>query len=513
MLQRVARLLVVLLALVTLALVVVWVVTNTEFGRERVRRFALDALSKSTHGIVKLGTIRGDLLTGATIAGISITDSAGRPFLKADSLSGRYTLGNLLRKRIAISDLVIYRPDIVIEKLPGERDWNYRRLWPASKPTPGDTIPGFGSWIRFDNARIVEGHLTVRSPWSPRAGITARARDSLVNEALTGKSRLMVVQVPGGFVKVIELRQLTGRFPLVQLADPSTDDPPARRRRAAHAGAAIPPARGAADRGVGRFRFTDDSLWWKGVRVDMPGSKMRGDGVYVIENGDMRLASTAQPAAFDDFRWLYPHMPKDGGGTASMLIQWRGATQDYVMRSADVRTGGARILGDFGVTMTDTIVFHDADLRFTGLTTRLIKEIAPAIDPPREGVLVGRAKFDGTPKRLDLDADVTFASYDRGTSRSDRRRRARHVGHADRGERARSARADGADADRHREAAVPHPADRRHADGNGDDSTARAIVSSSCPESTSCIRTDPTARARSAASPCTPPADRRWTWT
>jgi hypothetical protein len=189
---------------------------------------------------VKLGTVRGDLLTGATIAGISITDSAGRPFLKADSLSGRYTLGSLLRKRIAISDLVIYRPEIVIEKLPGEKDWNYRRLWPASKPTPGDTLPGFGSWIRFDNARVVEGHLTVRSPWSPRAGITARARDSLVNEALTGKSRLMVVQVPGGYVKVIELRQLTGRFPLVQLADPSTKIRSARRRVAGDAGPALP---------------------------------------------------------------------------------------------------------------------------------------------------------------------------------------------------------------------------------------------------------------------------------
>ena len=37
MLQRVARVLVVLLAIVTLALVAVWVVTNTEFGRNRVR--------------------------------------------------------------------------------------------------------------------------------------------------------------------------------------------------------------------------------------------------------------------------------------------------------------------------------------------------------------------------------------------------------------------------------------------------------------------------------------------
>ena len=50
----------------------------------------------------------------------------------------------------------------------------------ASKPTPGDTVPGFGSWIRFENTRVIDGHLTVRSPWSPRAGVTARARDSLV---------------------------------------------------------------------------------------------------------------------------------------------------------------------------------------------------------------------------------------------------------------------------------------------------------------------------------------------
>jgi translocation and assembly module TamB len=417
MVQRLARLLVVLLALVALALVAVWVVTNTSYGRERVRRFALGALSKSTHGIVKMGTVRGDLLTGATITGISITDSTGRPFLKADSVSGRYTLGSLLSKRIAINDLVIYRPDIVIEKLPGDTAWNYRHLWPASAPTPGDTVPGFGSWIRFENARIVEGHLTVRSPWSPRAGITARARDSLVKAALSGESRLMVIQATGGYQKVIELRQLDGRFPLVQLADPSTK---IRLLDVASLTTQALPFRPPAAEITamqGRFRFTDDSVWWKGARVDLPKSNMRGDGVYVIENGDMRLTATGQPAAFNDFRWLYPHMPEEGGGTASMLIQWRGATQDYVMRSGDLRTGGAHILGDIGVTMTDTIVFHDADLRFTGVTTKLIKEMAPTVKPPREGVLAGRAKFDGTPKRLDLDADVTFAAYNRGTSR------------------------------------------------------------------------------------------------
>ncbi|HEU4720990.1 MAG TPA: translocation/assembly module TamB domain-containing protein [Gemmatimonadaceae bacterium] len=417
MLQRLARLLVVLLAIVALALVAVWVVTNTEYGRERVRRYALESLAGATHGIVRIGGVRGNLLSGATITGISITDSAGRPFLRADSLSGRYSIRSFLGKRIEINDLVIYRPDILIEKLPGDTAWNYRRLWPASAPTPGDTVPGFGSWIRFEDARIVEGHLTVRSPWAPRAGVTARARDSLVREALSGDSRLMIIETAGGYQKVIELQRLTGRFPLVQLADPSTSvrliDVAELRMLA------LPFRPPAADirTMAGRFHFNDDSLWWKGARVRMPASQMRGDGVYVIENGDMRLAATGEPAAFDDFRWLYPHMPKDGGGTAAMLIQWRGSTQDYAMRSGDLRTGGAHIQGDLGITMSDTIAFHDANLRFTGVTTKLLKEVAPAIKPPRDGVLAGRAKFDGSLKRLDLDADVTFAAYGRGTSR------------------------------------------------------------------------------------------------
>ena len=47
MLQRLARLLVVLLAIVTLALIAVWVVTNTEYGRERARRMVSCASAAS----------------------------------------------------------------------------------------------------------------------------------------------------------------------------------------------------------------------------------------------------------------------------------------------------------------------------------------------------------------------------------------------------------------------------------------------------------------------------------
>ncbi|MEO6526118.1 MAG: translocation/assembly module TamB domain-containing protein [Gemmatimonadaceae bacterium] len=416
MIERLLRLAIVLGVLLVLALTGVWVFSNTEFGRERIRRYALGSLSGSTHGIVRIGAIRGDLLRGATLTGISITDSAGRPFLKADSLSGRYTVRSFLSKRIEIRDLVLYRPDIVIEKLPNARDWNYRILWPASKPTPDDTVPGFGSWMRFDNARVIDGHLTVRSVWTPRTGLAAGVRDSIVKDALAGGSRLMIAQAPGGYQKVIELQHLDGQFPVVRLADPEF-----KNRLLEVSGLrmlALPfrPPAAQVTAMAGRFEFNDDSLWWKNAHANMPKSVMRGDGTYVISNGDMRLSVAGEPAAFNDFRWLYPHTPATGGGTLALGVQWRGATQDYVMRNADLRTEGAHILGDLGATMTDTVFFHDANLRFTGVTTKLIKEIVPSIKPPREGVLEGRAKFSGTAKRLLLDADVKFAAYNRGTS-------------------------------------------------------------------------------------------------
>ena len=169
---------------------------------------------------------------------------------------------------------------------------------------------------------------------------------------------------------------------------------------------------------AGSFEFNDDSLWWKGASARLPKSNLKGDGTYNINNGDMRLTLAATPAAFDDFKWLYQRFPAEGGGNLGLAVVWKGATQDYVVRDADVRSGSAHVLGDVGVTIADTTFFHDANLRFTGVTTKQIAELDPTLRSPRQGVLSGRAKFSGTLKRLAIaDADVTFLAYGRGTNR------------------------------------------------------------------------------------------------
>ena len=419
LLRRLFRLLVVLSVVAVLAVLALWIVSSTDFGRERVRRLALSSLGGATHGIVKIGAVHGNLLKGAMLVDISITDSAGRPFLKADSLGGSYMVRGLLSKRIDIDKLVFYRPRVVVEKLPGGQEWNYRRLWPQSEPTgPVDTLPGWGAWVRFTNATVIGGDIVVRSPWSPRTGLSARVRDSVVKDALGDGSRLKIIAVPGGYQKVIELSKVDATLPLVRIADPAFENRLIKVSGLRMVAYPFRPPPAEVRALAGNFEFDDDSLWWKGVSARLPGSNVKGDGMYNIDNGDMRLALAATPAAFNDFKWLYQRFPTEGGGNLGLSILWKGATQDYVVREADVRSGSAHVRGDVGVTVADTTFFHGANLRFTGVTTKQIAEVDPSLRSPRDGELSGYARFSGALKRLAIDdADVTFLAYGRGTNR------------------------------------------------------------------------------------------------
>ena len=417
MMRRLFRLLIVLSVVMILAVVGLWIMTNTDFGRERSRRFVLGILQGQTHGIVKIDAMHGNLLSGATLTHVVITDSAARPFLKADSISLRYVLRSFASQKLEFDDVVLYHPDVVVARLPNG-PWNYRILWPATTPAaPGDTAAGWGTIVRLTNVTLINGFVTVRSPWQPRTGVTAHVRDSLIKDALSAGSRLYIAQVSGGYQKVVTLERLNGKVPFVRWADPKyksrlvqiasmTMDAFPFRPPAAHVRAA-----------TGNFEFNDDSLWWKGASGRLPNTALKGDGMYNLNSGDMRLSLALSPAAFADFDWLYLKVPRTGGGNLAMSVVWRGATQDYVMRSADLRTGGTHLTGDIGVTVADTVFFHDANVRFTGLTTKQIEDAAPGVTFPREGVLAGRAKFSGTLKRMPIDADITFATARRGTSR------------------------------------------------------------------------------------------------
>jgi len=403
--------------LILIAIIAALVFTGTDWGRERIRRYVQTTLDGMIHGHATIGRISGNLLTGMTVHDFAITDSAGRPFVAAESFSARYQVLSFLRKHIWLTDAVLVRPLIVLDRMPGEK-WNWQNIFPRdTMPKPPGQPPGWGDWILLTNARIVGGQLIVRTPWNPSEHLTPAGRDSLIRQALGGGSRLLVNRVAGGFQKTVQLDSVNATLPMLRLADPTYNYRLAQVTSLSMIAYPFRPPPAVVRNLVGAFRFNNDSLWWRGAIVRLPHSTAMGDGSYVLSSGDMTLTVHSDPASFADMRWVYPRLPANGHGSLDLALEWRGAAQDYTFTNTDIAIGDARLSGALGITLTDTIALHDTDVRFRQVDTRLVEQFIPGFTSPFRGVASGHAIVSGGRHALAVNGDVTFDAQRYGRSR------------------------------------------------------------------------------------------------
>ena len=402
------------------AVAAVYVLTSTEWGHQTVRGLTLRALRGPVNGTVQIGRVDGDLAHGVVLTEVSIRDSAGQPFLSARHAEARYDLRDLWHQRIDLHHLRLDHPVVVLVQS-ADGVWNFDRVFRRSttiSSTPSSTSSrGWGSWIAASNVQVIDGDLTVRSPWRPDTSLTGAARDSAIRVALGADSRPVVTAGPDGLVKTVAAHGVNARISTLRLADP--DDPVKVAQLASLAtdlAAFRPPDADVRDV-VGTFYFTGDSLWFPQARVALPGSRVSGAGEYTFATGDLRLQLQADPAALADLRFLYPRLPTDGAGSAGVDISWRGRTQVYVARHLDVHSGDGRASGTLGLTVADSLVFHDTDMRFSTVDTRLVEQLWPGLRIPRQGVATGRAKLAGPMTALKSDVDLTFDDQTAGRSR------------------------------------------------------------------------------------------------
>jgi translocation and assembly module TamB len=397
------------------------VFTNTDYGRERVRRIAQTAIQDAAkHGVVRLGRVTGNLLEGFTIADVSIRDSAGAPFIVADTVSLRYGLAALVSKRLELADIRVVRPLIVLDKPPGDSAvWNYKAIFKSNTPKAlrDTTKKRFGDWIVLRSLTVLDGRMVVRSPWKPKSKYQGAARDTAIADMLAGKERLLVERRGDGFQKISEFRQVNAEIPYLRLKHP---DSTVRRLEIEKASAVALPFRPPAaivNNFIGTLEFTSDSVWFKNAHVWMPGSKAAGDGRYNIENDDFDLVLRGQPASFADIQWVLPQVPSRGQGNLDFRLRWRGDTATYVAQNADIRIDSARARGDFAISLLgDSLWFHDTDVQFSAIDTHLIEQLFPLLKVPRHGTLTGHTKLDGPPGLMRVDGDVAF--YDAQYGRS-----------------------------------------------------------------------------------------------
>jgi translocation and assembly module TamB len=416
------RALKIILGIVTFLIVAVvaavFTLTNTDWGREKVRGVAVNALAGSAHGIVKVGRISGNMLKGLTLHDLSITDSSSAPFVSIDSLHAGYGLRALISKRIELSDVGLYGPNIVLDRQPGG-PWNYERIFPTdSTAAPADTAGlQYGEWLVFNDVVIRRGNITIRTPWSTDSSFTTAQRDSAVAFALSDKSRTKVLRVANGFQQVQEFQRIDGRMPLVRIAHP---DFPTRRFEVDSlrllALVFRPPAADIRQLS-GQIEMNSDSIWFRETEVSLPASEASLNGRYALESGDLTLSANAQPLALSDVRFAYLALPDSGTASFDLAMDMKGTKQTYVVHKLDLKTGTAVASGEIGLTLGDTLYLHQTDVTFQGIDTRLIEQLVPGLDVPRQGVIAGRAKVDGTLATMQVDGDVTFNDRRSGRSR------------------------------------------------------------------------------------------------
>jgi len=382
-----------------------YLITNSDWGRERVRRYVEGLIQRNSHGLVHIGSVTGNLLHGVTLHDVVITDSARAPFVKADEIWAKYSLNTLRGKKLEFNDVKLVHPFIVIDKQPGGK-WNYDRIFPRDTVThAGVQKTGWGTWIRFSNVTVVSGDLIVRSPWDPGTATPAERADK-VRAALGPTGRLKILQVAKGYQKESSFHSINGLFPLVRLEDPAYKsrmiDVSALKMVAEPFRPPVADVRGL----TGTFEFTGDSVWWKGARVTFPASRASGDGRYYMESGDLHLRLHGDPVRPADIRWAMPNLPENGSGKLDFGLDWTGKKSVYLAQNMDVTLEKSHVAGKIEATVTDTIAYRDANLTFANLDTRLLTRLFPTMTFPRPLTLTGKATFDGGEHSLKVNGDV-----------------------------------------------------------------------------------------------------------
>ena len=417
--RRIARTMLGVVVLpILLGLAIVLVLALTPWGNERVRQIVVSQANGRLNGELSVGTLRGNLLSGATLTDVRLADSARQPLFTARRVQLRYALGAALRGRLVLRSLVLDTAVVLLDKQPGAR-WNFQSLMRPStqvKDTTRRSVPPQLADITLRHSRMI-----YRRPWSPDTTLTADRRDSAIAVALGGKARSLVVRVPGGFQRVLDYHDIDARLPSVRLAH---DGQPTAVEIASLSMLAEPYRPPAIDVRslVGTLYASKDSLWWRGAHMALPASHVTGDGTIRFRRMCFALALTGSPIAFADLQWLNPRFPASGGGAVRYAMRIHGDSTSLSLADANVRYRDATVVGSASITRIhpkgekSRVLVNGADLTVARLSTAIVHELAPSFDIRRTGTLDGHVVVSGPPRALVLDADVSFDDAAAGRS-------------------------------------------------------------------------------------------------
>ncbi len=387
---------------VVLVLILVVALTRTQFGGERAGRLALDQVRGAIHGDLDVERISaGRVLRGVTLHGVTLRGPDGRLFLAADSARLAYRFRTFLRGSFVFDRLILHGPEVVIERLPGQEQWNYERIFPEDTSAAPDTAST--RIVLLEDLVVEDGLAIVRMPWEP---------DGPVEPEDT--ARLIMEEVPGGLVRTMRFEALNARLPRIVWETPDEST------RLVEVGELTTrafiwetPMHVEAVEGVLTMR--DSLLAFEAPTARLPRSELGLRGTVIVgEENLYDIQIDGRDLAFSDLQWLYPGLPEDGGGTMQVRIQTRDdGSILWLARDARIQTGGTEMSGSFGVVTGDSLYFTNVDLDASPLDLDLLQRMLP-MDLELEGLLIGTVEVEGPISALDTRGDVRLRTVREG---------------------------------------------------------------------------------------------------
>jgi translocation and assembly module TamB len=393
-----------LLILVTLGIVVL---NGTYYGRERVRRLALDAVRDIVNGEVIVGRIDGNLLDRFDLIDVSILDQDGQPFLIAERVRVRLAFAPLLSKRIIVRSLELDRPVVTLSRT-GE-NWNYQRLFGSDDSTRTEVKLGWGSWVDVHGITIRNGTLLVHQPYPGDEAVRQTVGDSAAR-ALARESRLRVERVGSSLRQTMEFRDINARIPRLVASHPDSTAIAFRVRQLSMEATPLQAPDVVVKGMEGNVRITDDTVTLRDVDLRLPASRFEGALVYHVSAGDVELDLKSDTLSFADIQMLYPDLPDRGGGRLSLKATIRDtATSEYEFTNARLAIDDSRVSGRFGMAVNPNMLeLRETDLRFTRFTTELVESLVPGLHVRIPGAFTGRARLSGQSQAMNADVNGTY---------------------------------------------------------------------------------------------------------
>jgi translocation and assembly module TamB len=378
--------------------------TRTAAGRALLARLVTDQSGRMVRGQIRIGAVGGTFYSTLVLDSVEVRDTTGFPLASFERIAFRFSLANLLARRIVLNEVRIDRPRIhLVQHREGRL--NFEEVLRLGEGPGGGTPP----LVVLNDLQITDGIVTIRTPWSPPGHLRGTAaRDSALRAARLVPGRRIEDQGLDGLVQLRTIEGLSARFAVFRLVTP--DRRPIRAVIDSLAAQLSDPLLTLTDLKA-ELHSEADSLWFSLDRAALAATVMHGEGVLswprdtVLFNFELQ----APELALADLRFISPDFPDLTGSGRVIAYSPNGIETQYDLRSLRLAGGGTGVTGSM-VALTHRIRglgFRNLDLVLDNLDLEIVRPYLDTI--PFQGRLSGGLTADGYFDRMRVDFDWTFA--------------------------------------------------------------------------------------------------------